>query len=117
MSLERRHLIAQLEAHYGRWLAADVITNHTSAVQMAADGDDRTFTMADFAKFTESGFKIAEERERLMQAARGLVDEEFEIMIKWRTLPKWAEAMAQLGYEWDLKIMKWTKDGDIVYPG
>ncbi len=112
---ERMYLIAQLEAHYGRWLAHAVIANHQSAVAMQNKPQRRELTMKDFVTWTQNEFDIAQERETLIQAAHGLEDEEFEIMVKWRTLPKWAEAMAELGYTWNMDAMKWQQDGRNVF--
>lgn len=113
---ERFYLIHQLEAHYGRLLAHAVISNHTSAIAMQDEPLRQPLTRKDFVKWNQYAYDIAEERERLIQASRTLSDDEFEIMVKWRTLPKWAEAMAELGYEWDMKRMKWLRNGEPVFP-
>ena len=106
---DRFYLIAQLEAHYGRWLRECVLTEGLDCMKAAERDPDKTLKFSTLGKIWESSVEIALEGRQLIQAAREIEDPKtLEILVKWQTLPKWRELMEADGWAFDRERMNWT---------
>lgn len=116
----RFYLIAQLEAHYGRWLRTLVFGNYEACAPMEiayqereAEGNTKTMKMSEvmayMQKCEQSAYDVALEGAQLINAAREIEDlDTLEILVKWQTLPNWKALMQKQGWEFDTSRMCWS---------
>ena len=118
-TVDRARLIADLEAHFGRFLRNAVIMDHQAGDQMIrswqareADGRGRSLEMSEahakHQEWTRRAYEIAVEGEAAVKFARGIEDDRvLDIFVRWKTLPNWRKAMEDEGWVFDEKYLSW----------
>lgn len=108
MSDRRIGLIRDLEAHYGRWLRASVISNIGDEAKAAAREPDREFPLKTVAVWHASCLRIALEGAAALNAVRHITDDDtLDIFVRWKTLPNWRKAMEEAGWLFDEERLIW----------
>jgi hypothetical protein len=126
---ERAGWLSHLESHYGRSLALDVSENvaylRRAARQVAdgthpslhanAEGTPRTPMTANEilqhiirVSCDDLDARVTEAR-KVIETARTIPENLLADFVRHETLPKWNEAMAEAGFVWDAKHLRWKE--------
>lgn len=117
---DRARLVADLEAHYGRWLRATVISHYQSFATMSqshrereAEGRGKSMLMSEvmdwMAKAEKKQYEIAIEGQAAVDMAGRIQDvKTLDVFVRWKTLPNWRKTMEAEGWTFDERHLIWT---------